>query len=91
MERNVFHESSRIDSTWGGNLVDMMRSRRVLEIIEEDNLLENAADVGAYLLVSFSFLHLRLRSVLSGQTSRAPGEARRPSEQRPWPRTHVRL
>eukprot|EP01118_Nematostelium_gracile_P008379 TRINITY_DN2780_c0_g1_i1.p1 TRINITY_DN2780_c0_g1~~TRINITY_DN2780_c0_g1_i1.p1 ORF type:complete len:450 (+),score=159.24 TRINITY_DN2780_c0_g1_i1:94-1443(+) len=47
---NVFQVSSRINSTWGGNLVDMARSRRFLEIIEEDNLIENSAKVGAYLL-----------------------------------------
>jgi len=33
-----------------GNLVDMVRSRQFLEIIEEDNLVENATKVGAYLL-----------------------------------------
>ncbi|MGC8780792.1 MAG: L-lysine 6-transaminase [Anaerolineae bacterium] len=47
---NVFHVSSRINSTWGGNLVDMVRSQRYLEIIEEDNLVENAARVGQMLL-----------------------------------------
>lgn len=47
---NVFHVSSRINSTWGGSLVDMTRSRRFLEIIEEEGLVENAATVGAYLL-----------------------------------------
>lgn len=49
VERNVFHVSSRINSTWGGNLVDMVRCARYLEIIEEDGLIENAAVVGAYL------------------------------------------
>ena len=39
---NVFHVSSRINSTWGGNLVDMVRCRRYLEIIEEERLVENA-------------------------------------------------
>lgn len=38
---NVFHKSSRINSTWGGNLVDMVRSTLYLEIIEEENLLDN--------------------------------------------------
>ncbi|MCD6501395.1 aminotransferase class III-fold pyridoxal phosphate-dependent enzyme, partial [bacterium] len=38
VEHNVFVESSRINSTWGSNLTDMMRSRKYLEIIEEDNL-----------------------------------------------------
>lgn len=43
---NVFHVSSRINSTWGGNLVDMVRCARYLQIIEEDDLVENAARVG---------------------------------------------
>ncbi len=47
---NVFHASSRINSTWGGNLVDMVRSQRYLEIIEEDRLVENAGNVGQLLL-----------------------------------------
>jgi len=42
IENNTFVESSRINSTWGGNLVDMVRSTRILEIIKEDNLIENA-------------------------------------------------
>lgn len=47
---NVFTVSSRINSTWGGNLVDMVRSRRILEVIEADGLFERAADSGRYLL-----------------------------------------
>jgi L-lysine 6-transaminase len=43
----VFHVSSRINSTWGGNLTDMVRCVRYLEIIHEDGLVENAARVGA--------------------------------------------
>jgi len=46
---NVFHVSSRLNSTWGGNLVDMVRSQRYLEIMEEERLVENAAHVGAHL------------------------------------------
>jgi L-lysine 6-transaminase len=46
---NVFHKSSRINSTWGGNLVDMVRFTRYLQIIEEDRLVENARTVGSYL------------------------------------------
>lgn len=38
---NVFHTSSRINSTWGGNLVDMIRSTKYLEIMEEENTLSN--------------------------------------------------
>jgi L-lysine 6-transaminase len=46
---NVFTVGSRINSTWGGNLVDMVRARRVLEVIEADGLFERAADRGRYL------------------------------------------
>ncbi|QZH58034.1 L-lysine 6-transaminase [Mycolicibacterium farcinogenes] len=47
---NVFTVSSRINSTWGGNLVDMVRSRRVLEVVEAEDLFGNAAMTGDYLL-----------------------------------------
>ncbi len=46
---NVFKVSSRINSTWGGGLTDMVRSARFLEVIEEDRLVENARVVGAHL------------------------------------------
>jgi L-lysine 6-transaminase len=47
---NVFNVSSRINSTWGGNLVDMVRSRRILETIEADELMAHAAEMGSHLL-----------------------------------------
>jgi L-lysine 6-transaminase len=47
---NVFQKSSRINSTFGGNLVDMLRCKRYLEIIEEDHLVENARVQGEFLL-----------------------------------------
>lgn len=46
---NVFTVSSRINSTWGGNLTDMVRSAKILEIIAEDNLCDQAAQTGQYL------------------------------------------
>ncbi len=49
VEKNVFKVPSRINSTWGGNLVDMVRSSQILQIIEDDQLCANAATVGAYL------------------------------------------
>ena len=49
IEDNVFEVSSRINSTWGGNLVDMVRFGRILSVIDEENLVENAATVGDYL------------------------------------------
>jgi L-lysine 6-transaminase len=53
---NVFHVSSRINSTWGGTLVDMVRSQRYLEIMEEERLLENVVDRGAELLAGLESL-----------------------------------
>ena len=50
VQDNVFTVSSRINSTWGGNLVDMVRSRRILEVIEADGLFTRAAASGRYLL-----------------------------------------
>ena len=42
---NVFATSSRINSTWGGALVDMVRSRRILEVVEEQGLIERVVIV----------------------------------------------
>ncbi|MCH8566623.1 MAG: L-lysine 6-transaminase [Balneolales bacterium] len=50
VKTNVFKVSSRINSTWGGNLVDMVRFQRYLEIIEANKLVDNAHNVGSYLL-----------------------------------------
>ena len=47
---NVFAVSSRINSTWGGNLTDMVRARRILEVIESDGLIARAAELGEHLL-----------------------------------------
>lgn len=46
---NVFKVPSRINSTWGGNLVDMVRATKILEIIAEDKLLDNVVESGNYL------------------------------------------
>ena len=50
IDDHVFKVASRINSTWGGNLVDMVRFDRILEIIEADHLVENAAVSGKHLL-----------------------------------------
>jgi len=46
---NVFRVSSRINSTWGGGLVDMVRARRILEVCERDDLFPRAARAGEHL------------------------------------------
>ena len=50
VEHHVFIESSRINSTFGGNFIDMLRFQLVLEIIENENLVENSRIVGEFLL-----------------------------------------
>src|SRR6185295_18335063 len=57
---NVFAVPGRINSTWGGGLADMVRSRRLLEIIDRDRLIEHAAQVGGWLLGELVALAERL-------------------------------
>jgi L-lysine 6-transaminase len=66
---SVFKVSSRINSTWGGNLVDMVRCQRFVEIIEEDGLLANAESVGLHLLAGLR----ALEAVFPGRVSNARG------------------
>jgi L-lysine 6-transaminase len=60
VERNVFRVSSRINSTWGGNLADMVRGARCLQVMVEDGLVENAATVGATFLAGLVALAERV-------------------------------
>ncbi|MFF0161859.1 L-lysine 6-transaminase [Streptomyces sp. NPDC005263] len=46
---NVFAVSSRISSTWGGNLADMVRATRILETMERTQLLDAVVQRGKYL------------------------------------------
>jgi L-lysine 6-transaminase len=63
VEKNVFHVSSRINSTWGGNLADMVRCARYLEIIHEDGLVANAKRVGGAMKAGLEALAREFRSV----------------------------
>ncbi len=47
---HVFKVSSRINSTWGGNLVDIVRSRKIWDVVEQRDLIGNAARAGEHLL-----------------------------------------
>jgi L-lysine 6-transaminase len=67
---NVFAVSGRINSTWGGGLADMVRSRRLLEIIERDALIDHAATAGDWLLAELRALgerHPDLASNIRGR------------------------
>jgi len=65
VENNVFEESSRINSTWGGNLVDMVRFTKILEIIEEEYLIDNAAAVGEKMIDGLESIAAESRDVVS--------------------------
>lgn len=56
VDRHVFRESSRINSTFGGNLVDMIRFKLILEIIEQENLVSKAYELGDHLLNKLNIL-----------------------------------
>lgn len=67
VETNVFNVSSRINSTWGGNLVDMVRFGQILKVIEEDNLVENAAKTGEYLQNKIAGLENDFEAITNGR------------------------
>jgi len=50
VEDHVFRKSGRINSTWGGNLVDMVRGAKYAQVIAEDKLVDNARDMGEIFL-----------------------------------------
>ena len=56
IENNVFHESSRLNSTWGGNLVDMVRCEKYLDIMVKENILENVRSRSETLLAGLQNL-----------------------------------
>ncbi len=49
---NAFRMPSRLNSTWGGNFTDMVRSTHFMHIIEHENLIENARVMGERILKS---------------------------------------
>jgi L-lysine 6-transaminase len=67
---NVFMVSGRINSTWGGGLVDMVRARRILEIIERDHLIDHAARVGEWFLGELQALAVRRQDVMTNVRGR---------------------
>ena len=67
---NVFHKSSRLNSTFGGNLTDMVRFTRVLEVIQEENLVENSRVVGEHLLKQIDQLAKEFPKLLSNSRGR---------------------
>jgi len=67
---NVFAVSGRINSTWGGNLADMVRATAYLEIIHEENLVGNAAAMGDLLLAGLNRLQAKYPHMISNSRGR---------------------
>jgi len=54
VKENVFSTSGRINSTWGGNIVDMVRFQYIIDTIKKENLVVNAAQVGTHFMNALS-------------------------------------
>jgi L-lysine 6-transaminase len=67
---NVFEVPSRIGSTWGGGLIDMVRATRILEIIEADNLIAAARQNGRHLLDRLQVLARQSNGMLTNPRGR---------------------
>ena len=67
---NVFTVPSRINSTWGGNLVDMVRCQKYLEVIDEENLIRNAEVQGKRLLDGLTKISEKFPDTISNARGR---------------------
>ena len=64
VEAHCFRKSSRINSTWGANLPDMLRSTAILEVMHEENLLTHVQETGNYLLNQLNILQLEYPTLI---------------------------
>ena len=65
IKENVFTVSSRINSTWGGNLVDMVRAQKYFEVIHKERLIKNAEIQGKRLLEGLHSLQEKYSHTIS--------------------------
>jgi L-lysine 6-transaminase len=70
VKENVFHVQSRLNSTWGGNLIDMVRCQKYLEIIEEEHLVKNAETQGKRLLQGLEAIEKKYPQKISNARGR---------------------
>ncbi len=70
VKENVFTVSSRINSTFGGNLIDMVRCQKYLEVIEEEKLVDNARKRGEELLKGLRELEEKYPEKISNSRGR---------------------
>ncbi len=62
---NIFHVSGRLNSTWGGNLIDMVRCKLYLEIYEKEGVLAHSRKMGRILLEELRQLEEEFPSKIS--------------------------
>jgi L-lysine 6-transaminase len=65
VEEHCFRKPSRINSTWGGEIVDMVRAKHILNIMNEENLVENARLTGDYLITRLYELQYEFPELIS--------------------------
>jgi L-lysine 6-transaminase len=70
IKENVFNISSRLNSTWGGNLTDMVRCQKYLEVISKENLVKNAKIQGEKLLEGLENLSDKYSDIISNARGR---------------------
>ncbi|MCF7936346.1 MAG: L-lysine 6-transaminase [Synergistales bacterium] len=66
VDENCFVTPSRINSTWGGNLVDMVRGTRYLEVMRDENILDYVGnEAGPHLLKGLHELKKEFPNLIS--------------------------
>lgn len=65
IEDHCFKVSSRINSTWGADLTDMVRSKFILDVINNENLVENSAKVGEHLKFQLELIQNHFPQLIS--------------------------
>jgi L-lysine 6-transaminase len=63
VDGHAFATPGRLNSTWGGNLVDMVRCIKYLDVIQDEGLVDNAARIGDRLLAGLQKLAGRYPTV----------------------------
>jgi len=70
VEDNVFKVSSRINSTWGGNIVDMVRATKYLEIMRKYNLVRNAEEMGKIVVEALEEMYYSFPNIVENPRGR---------------------
>ncbi len=75
VEENVFKVSSRINSTWGGNLADMVRATKIIEIMKKYDLLRNAERMGKIIVEFLEEMNNKFPNIVNNPRGRGVMDA----------------